>query len=123
MTRLWPLFEAPAVWLLALDALAILAVWVVARAGRAERWGGVVLRVLAALGLVIPGFTVFDWYRDLAEAREWARELPIRTESIMERFAVSSVALVSLGFLILVAGIYLARRLPESRSPSDGEST
>lgn len=122
MDRLRPLLEAPAIWLLALDALAILVVWLVARAGRADRWGAIALRVLAVLGLIIPGFTVFDWYRDLAEARDWARELPIHTEPVIERFAINSVALMTLGFLILIAGIYLARRLPEGSHPS-GESS
>lgn len=109
-------------WLLALDALAILAVWLVARVGRAGRWGGIVLRILAVLGLVIPGFTIFGWYRDLAEAREWARDLAIHTEPVIERFGVNSVSLMTLGFLVLVAGIYLARRIPQSPRPSDGES-
>lgn len=120
--RLRPLFDAPAVWLLALDSLAILVVWLVARAGRADRWGAIVIRILAVVGLVIPGFTIFGWYRDLAEAREWARDLPIRTELVVERFAVNSVGLLTLGFLVLVAGIYLARRLPGTPRPSDGDS-
>ncbi|MDX1660654.1 MAG: hypothetical protein R3326_02590 [Gemmatimonadota bacterium] len=121
MERLRPLFEAPAVWLLALDALAIFAIWLLARAGRADRWGAIVLRVLATLGLIIPGFTIFGWYRDLAETRGWASELPIHTEPVVERFGVNSVTLLTLGFLVLVAGIYLARRLPGAPPPSDGE--
>lgn len=120
MDRLRPLLEAPAIWLLALVALAILVVWLVARAGRADRWGAIVLRVLAVLGLIVPGFTVFDWYRDLAEARDWARELPVHAEPVVERFAINSVTLMTLGFLILIAGIYLARRLP-GESQSSGE--
>lgn len=93
-------------------ALAILLVWLVGRAGRAPRASRIVLRVLAVLGLVVPGWTVFGWYRDLAEAREWASDLPIRTEPILREFVLQGVALLSLGFLVLVAGIYLARRLP-----------
>lgn len=118
MDRLRPLLEAPAIWLLVLDALAILVVWLVARAGRANRWGAIVLRVLAVLGLIVPGFTVFDWYRDLAEARDWARELPVHAEPVIERFAINSVTLMTFGFLILIAGIYLARRLPAGSQPS-----
>lgn len=121
MDSLRPLLEAPAVWLLALVALAILVVWLVARAGHADRWGAIVLRVLAVTGLIVPGFTVFDWYRDLAEARDWARELPLHAEPVIERFAINSVTLMTLGFLILIAGIYLARRLPGGSHPS-GES-
>ena len=123
MDRLRPLFEAPAVWLLALDALGILVVWLLARVGRAAPWDKIVLRVLAALGLIIPGFTVFDWYRDLAEAREWAHDVPVHTEQVVEQFAVNSVTLLTLGFLVLVAGIYLARRLPKDPHPSDGDTT
>lgn len=121
MDPLRPLLDAPAVWLLALDALAILVVWLVARAARTAPWDAIVLRVLAALGLVIPGFTIFDWYRDLAETREWAQELPIHAESVVEKFGVNSVTLLTLGFLVLIAGIYLARRLPGGSRPSDGE--
>lgn len=107
-----PLLAAPALWLLGLDALAILVVWFVARRADAAPWGGVTLRILAALGLVVPGWTVFGWYRDLSRAREWARDVPIRTEPIVEGFVVNSVTLISLGFVVLVGGIYLARRLP-----------
>lgn len=121
MEWLRPFLDAPAIWLLALDALAILVVWLVARAGRADRWGAIALRVLAVFGLIVPGFTVFDWYRDLAEARDWARELPIHAEPVIERFAINSVALMTVGFLILIAGIYLARRLPGGSHPSDEE--
>lgn len=108
-----PLLAAPALWLLGIDALAILAVWLVARDGRAGRWGGVALRVLAAAGLLVPGWTVLGWYRDLTAASEWARDTPIRTDPIVEGFIVNSVALMTLGFVVLVGGIYLARGLDE----------
>lgn len=123
MGPLGPLLHAPAVYLLALDAALILVVWLVARFRGPGAWAAITLRVLAVVGLVIPGFTVFDWYRDLDHAREWARELPLHGEPIVERFAVSSVTLITLGFFVLVAGVYLARRLPARRTPSDGEST
>lgn len=123
MEPIRPFLHAPAIYLLALDAAAILVLWLVARGRTRATWEPVGLRILAVAGLVIPGFTVFDWYRDLAEAREWARDLPTRSEPIVERFAASSVALLSLGFLVLIAGIYLARRLPAGRPASDGEST
>lgn len=122
MGPLRPLVGAPAVYLLALDAAAITVVWLVARARGPGRWAPIGLRVLAVAGLVVPGFTIFDWYRDLAAAREWARDLPAASEPVVERFAASSATLLSLGFLVLVAGVYLARRLPAGRAASDGES-
>lgn len=106
-----PVFRAPALWFLGLDALAILAVYVAAREGRGPRWGAIVLRVFAALGLLVPGWTVLGWYGELSAAREWARDVPLRTEPIVGQFVTASVTLVSLGFLVLIGGIFLARRV------------
>lgn len=103
--------RAPGLWLLGFVALGILVVWLIGRDAERARTSAVVLRVLAVLGLVIPGWIVFGWYRDLSAAREWARDLPIRTEPILREFVWNSVALISLGFVVLVGGIYLARRV------------
>ena len=122
MQSLDPLFSAPALWFLGIDALAILAVYAAAARGhRSAQWGGMALRILAVLGLVVPAWTVLSWYRDLQAAREWARDLPVRTAPIIDAFATNSVALITLGFLVLVAGIYLARRLPDARPTGDPE--
>lgn len=112
--NLAPLLNAPVLWVLAVVALAILVVHAaaarLARGGASPPWAPLVLRILAVLGLVIPGWAIFGWYRDLRRAREITRSIPIDTAQIAERFVVNSVALLSLGFFILVAGIYLARR-------------
>ncbi|MFN2383463.1 MAG: hypothetical protein ABR559_04270 [Gemmatimonadota bacterium] len=112
--RLSPLFDAPALWMLGGLALLILAVYNLGRDGRAG-WAPVVLRVLAVLGLIIPGWTIRLWYQELARAREWSQQLPIETQPIADRFLVNSTALLTLGFFILVGGIYLARRAGRTR--------
>ena len=71
---------------------------------------------------MIPGWTILGWYGDLAKAREWARTLSIREAPIVDRFVASSVTLLSLGFLVLVGGIYLARRLPRPAPARDPEA-
>jgi hypothetical protein len=38
--------------------------------------------------------------------------MAIRAEPVMERVAVNGVALLCLGFLVMIAGIWLARRMP-----------
>lgn len=120
MGPLDPLFSAPALWFLGIDALAILALYAVAsRARRPTRREALALRILAVLGLVVPVWTVLGWYRELDRAREWARDLPVHTEPILERFLTQSVALVTLGFLLLIAGIHLARRLPGGTTTGD----
>jgi len=83
--------------------------------GSVAPWAPLALRILAVIGLVLPGWAIFDWYRDLQRAREITRSIPIDTASIAERFAVNAAALLSLGFFILVAGIYLARRAARMR--------
>lgn len=100
---------ATATWLLGLDALAVVLVYLAARMTGAPRAGAVVLRVLAALGLLIPGWTILRWYDEVSKAREFARDLPLRTEPIVEQFATRSVGLLSVGFVILIGGVFLAR--------------
>lgn len=86
-------------------------------------WGGLTLRLLAVLGILVPVWTVLAWYGELARAREWARDLPIRTGPVLERFLLNSVALFTFGFMVLVCGIYLARRLPKGgQSPPEEDS-
>ncbi len=115
-----PLFAAPALWFLGVDALAILAVYAVAsRHPGSVSWAPLALRILASLGLIVPVWAVLGWYRELDSAREWARNLPVHTGPVLETFALNSVALVSLGFLVLVSGIYLARRLPGAAATGD----
>ena len=118
--RFGPLLDAPVLRVMALLALTIVVVYVVATAlsqrGAVPAWPALVLRVLAVLGLVLPGWAIFDWYRDLQRARELTRPLPVETGPIAERFVINSAALLSLGFLILVGGIYLARRAGRSRT-------
>jgi hypothetical protein len=117
-----PLLGAPVLWLLALVALAILgvhgaAVRAARRGDRVPLWMPTALRILAVLGLVLPGWAIFRWYVDLRQAQELTRSLPIDTAQIGERFVANSVALLSLGFLILVTGIYLARRSARRGGP------
>ena len=115
-----PLLSAPAMWFLGVDALAILAVYAAAsRHAGTVSWAPLALRILASLGLIVPVWNVLGWYRELDRAREWARELPLHTGPVLETFALNSVALVSLGFLVLVSGIYLARRLPGAAATGD----
>lgn len=124
--NLAPLLNAPVLWILAIVALAILVVHAaamrLARDGLQPRWAPLVLRILAVLGIVIPGWAIFGWYRDLQRARELTRSIAIDTAPIAERFVVNSVALLSLGFFILVAGIYLARRSARSAGQKEPSS-
>ena len=112
--RFAPLLNAPVVPVLSLLALAMLAVYAIAararRGGSRATWAPLVLRVLAVLGLVLPGWAIFGWYEELARARELTRSIPIETAPIAQQFVVNSLALLSFGFLLLVSGIYLARR-------------
>lgn len=94
-------------------ALAMLVVYAYGRS-RPSPLPPLLMRILAAAGIVVPGMTIVDWLRQLQRAREWARDLPIRGEPIAELLLVRSAALLSAGFLILVGGVYLARRLPQA---------
>lgn len=76
----------------------------------------VLLRVLAVAGFVIPGWTVFRWYDGLVRARDALPGLAVDPQPVVERFIVSSAALLAAGFALLVAGVYLARRLPGDRA-------
>jgi hypothetical protein len=72
---------------------------------------GHVLRILSIAALVIPAWALFDWYQDLSRARDVAARMSIRAEPILERAAVNGAALLCLGFLVMVGGIWLARRI------------
>ena len=113
--RFAPLLNAPILPVLSLLALLMLGVYALAAARRrrgaaATPWAPIVLRVLAVLGLVLPGWAIIGWYAELTRARELTRSIPIDTAPIAQQFVVNSAALLSVGFLLLVAGIYLARR-------------
>lgn len=106
-----PFLHSSAFWGLAVVAAGILIVYAI---GSRRRLPGaaVALRVLSIAGLVIPAWTLVAWYRDLSRAREVATRMAIQTEPIMERAVVNGVALLCLGFLVMVSGIWLARRTP-----------
>lgn len=106
-----PFLHSSAFWGLAVVAACILIVYAI---GSRRRLPGaaVALRVLSIAGLVIPAWTLVAWYRDLSRAREVATRMAIQTEPIMERAVVNGVALLCLGFLVMVSGIWLARRTP-----------
>ncbi|HEY7471775.1 MAG TPA: hypothetical protein VIE68_05440 [Gemmatimonadota bacterium] len=105
-----PLTHSSAFWGLAAVAAAILVLYAI---GSRRRLPGtaVGLRVLAVAALVIPAWTLVTWYRDLARARELATRMAIQTEPVVERAAVNGVALLCLGFLVMIGGIWLARRV------------
>ncbi|HET6363192.1 MAG TPA: hypothetical protein VFH11_14220 [Gemmatimonadota bacterium] len=105
-----PLLHSSAFLALAGVAGAILVVYAVA-ARRRFAGAGLVLRLLSIAALVIPAWTLFDWYQDLARARDIAARMSIQAEPIVERAAVNGAALVCLGFLVMVCGIWLARRV------------
>ena len=117
-----PLMGAPVLWVVALDALAIFGLYLAVRGRTPGAWAPVVLRVLAVLGLVLPGWAIAGWYRELARAREVTRSIPVDTGPIAERFLLNSVALLSFGFLVLVAGIYLARSVARGRPGGRGRT-
>lgn len=75
-------------------------------------WVPLGMRVVAVLGLILPVWTVLDWYRELSRVEEWSRALPVDSAAIADRFLTNSMALMFLGFLVMVGGIYLARRIP-----------
>lgn len=117
-----PLLGAPVLWIVGLDALAIGAVYLAVRGRPAGAWAPVVLRVLAVLGLVLPGWAIAGWYRDLERARELTRGIAVDTAPIAERFLLNSAALFALGFLLLVTGIYLARSVARTRPGGRGRT-
>ena len=108
---LTPLLNSGALPLLVTILLAMAVVYAAGRRA-ASSWPALLLRVLAVVGFVVPGWTVFRWYEGLTRARDALPGLPIDPEPVMQRFMASSAALMAVGFTLLVAGIYLARRLP-----------
>ena len=122
--RLDLLNEAPALWLILVIGVAILVLrfW----AGRRRiRWAPTVVRLLAVAGLVLPGWTILTWYADLSRAREWADRLnvPASADSISREFLVNSAVLLTLGFALLVVGIYVAHRLDKITDTDSGEAS
>jgi hypothetical protein len=108
--QLAPLLHSSAFLALAGVAAAILVVYALAARQRIPG-AGLVLRVLSIAALVIPAWALFDWYQDLSRARDIAARMSIQAEPIVERAAVNGAALVCLGFLVMVGGIWLARRV------------
>ena len=106
-----PLAHSSAFWALTAVAVALLVVYAI---GSRRRLPGtaLALRVLAIAALVIPAWTIVSWYRDLARAREVATRMAIQTEPIVDRAVVNGAALLCLGFLVMIGGIWLARRVP-----------
>lgn len=110
--------------MLGVFAVAILAVYGVARR-RHTSWAPVTVRILAAGGLVLPAWTILVWYRELSRALEWADRLNVRlhaptaTESTTHAFLASSMALLTLGFILMVGGIFLAHRLDGIVAPDE----
>jgi hypothetical protein len=109
--RFAPLLNSSAFFGLAAVAAGILITYAIASRRRLPG-AAVALRVLSIAGLVIPAWTLVAWYRDLSRAREVATRMAIHTEPIMERVVVNGAALLCLGFLVMVGGIWLARRTP-----------
>lgn len=105
-----PLVHSSAFWALAAVAAALLVVYAI---GSRRRLPGtaLALRVLAVAALVIPAWALVAWYRDLAHAREVATRMAIQTEPIVDRAVVNGAALLCLGFLVMIGGIWLARRI------------
>jgi hypothetical protein len=108
--ELAPLLHSSALWALAGTAAAILVVYAIA-SRRRVKGAGLALRILAIAALVIPARTLYVWYRDLSRAQEVAARMAIEAEPIVERAAVNGAALLCLGFLVMVGGIWLARRV------------
>jgi hypothetical protein len=106
-----PLVHSSAFGALALVAAAILIVYAIG--SRARLPGApIALRLLAVAALVIPAWTLVTWYRDLSQAHEVATRMAIRADPIVERVVLNGAALLCLGFLVMVGGIWLARRVP-----------
>ncbi len=105
-----PLLHSTAFLALAGVAAVILVVYAIG-AKRRLAGAGLVLRVLSIAALVIPAWALYRWYQDLSKAREVAARMSIQAEPIVERAAINGAALVCLGFLVMVGGIWLARRV------------
>ena len=75
--ELAPLLHSSAFLALAGVAAAILVVYAIA-ARRRLPGAGLVLRVLSIAALVIPAWTLFDWYQDLSRARDVSERMAIQ---------------------------------------------
>jgi hypothetical protein len=105
-----PLLHSSAFLALGAVAVAILVVYAIA-ARRGLPGAAHVLRILSIAALVIPAWTLFDWYQSLSRARDVAERVSIEAEPIVQRAAVNGAALLCLGFFVMICGIWLARRL------------
>ena len=105
-----PLFETTAPATMGGIALAMMVVYAFAR-GRSSVWPATLLRILAVAGIVVPGMTIIEWYDRLRRASELTQGLPVQTEPVVDMVIVNSAILLSAGFLLLISGIFLARRL------------
>ncbi len=108
---LTPLVHSSAFWGIAALAAAIALLYAIA-SRRALPGAAIALRVLAVAALVVPAWTLVSWYRDLSLAREAATRMAIRTEPMIEAVAVNGAVLLCFGFLVMIGGIWLARRIP-----------
>jgi hypothetical protein len=106
-----PLLHGSAFWALAGVAATILVVYTIGSRAHV-RGAPIALRLLAVAALVIPAWTLVTWYRDLSRAGEIATRMAIQVEPIVERAIINGAALLCLGFLVMVGGIWLARRIP-----------
>ena len=109
-TTFAPLVHSSAFVALAAVTAALLVVYAI---GSRRRLPGtaLALRILSVTALVIPAWALVSWYRDLARAREVATRMAIQAEPVVERAVVNGAALLCLGFLVMVGGIWLARRV------------
>lgn len=108
--RLAPLIQSPALLALAVVAAAMLVAYALGTRGRLPG-AGIALRLLAVAGLVIPAWTLVDWYQDLARARDLASRMALQADPVLERVVLNGATLLCLGFFVMVSGIWLARRL------------
>lgn len=117
-----PLFAATAPAMMGGIALAMMAVYALGR-GRSSIWPATLVRILAVAGIVVPGMTIIGWYEQLRRASELAQVFPARTDPVVDMVIVNSAILLSVGFLLLIGGIFLARRLPDRpESPVGGSA-
>ncbi|MGH7543176.1 MAG: hypothetical protein ACREK7_04485 [Gemmatimonadota bacterium] len=108
--RLAPLLNSPVAPMLVAVLVAMMTLVLAAHRWRLP-WAGLVLRLLAVAGFVLPGWTAYRWYRSLAGARDAAASLPVDPEPVIESFVASTAALMIAGFALLLGGIHLAGRV------------
>lgn len=117
-----PLFAATAPAMMGAIVLAMMAVYALGR-GRSSVWPATLMRVLAVAGIVVPGTTIIGWYEQLRRASDLTQAFPARTEPVVDMVIVNSAVLLSAGFLLLIGGIFLARRLPgRPELPAEGSA-